>query len=275
MKITLREFGAATIFLGCMYSASAQVAGGGSAANWQDQQYAPMDLKGALLLRIGRSGIAEGINVGDPRFPQIARGNPTCDVSYLYSVFSHIPLSQEMLEECALNEYKLVSKWTYASVTALNDSYARKDIIEKFIPVVQARIQQIMNAQFYYVHPYDTEVAAVNPNTNMFGLSLELLDVNWRVSDGPSAIVLSGPDVYSNKFEVIIPADPDLGRNIEYGRLHGLIDRHKTIVMFKVIGVTSLKTSYGSVRGISIDDIKWRIAYFDQNNKYNLIGTIQ
>ena len=63
-------------------AASAQVTGTAPQYNWQDKEFAPDEMNGAVHLRVGFSGIAPGISLG--KKVGLARGNGSCDMVYLY-----------------------------------------------------------------------------------------------------------------------------------------------------------------------------------------------
>jgi hypothetical protein len=265
-KTTLAALAAA-----CMLGGAAHAQMFGDAANWQRKDEQPDVRDGVVHLRFGLAATAEGLHMGGGP-PAKAHGNANCDIDYLYAAKSGVPLKADTLKECALMEYKLANRWSNDSINALRNAYTEQEALNKFVPVIEQRIALFRSARRFYARPGGVQVGPANVAQGTFDLDMDILD-DIQGSRSGNLIVLQHRNVNRYRFGIRVPADPGLGREIEFARLNGLLYAGASEIQFDVVGVGTVRLGPIDYKSVRIENIGWKIQYGDAAGKLQNIGT--
>ena len=240
------------------------VAGSEKAHNWQDKQFAPNVQNGATHLRVGNGGLMSGIAL-NPRMG-ITRGNPSCDLVYLYYVKSGKKLAPAMREECALNEYKLANLWSYQALSALDNSFTKAKALEDFLPQVDARMLVLSQAKRFYVRA-PVSVISVDAASMVGKLSFDITDQNWQIGTENAPIMVSARGSSFGRYEPLVEFSPAIARLLEEARISNLVDTSRSEVYFDVTSV--IPSDYDKrPHLLLIEKVQFRMFYYTKNNEY-------
>ena len=261
----------AAIATACMLGGAAHAQMVGDSANWQRKDEQPDVRDGLVHLRFGLAGTAEGLQMGGGP-PRKAHGNANCDIDYLYAAKSGVSLKADTLKECALMEYKLANRWSNDSISALRNAYTEQEAVNKFVPFIEQRIALFRNAKRFYVRPGGIVIGPANVTQGTFDLDMDILE-DIQGSRSGNLIVLQNRNVSRYRFGIRVPADPGLGREIEFARVNGLVDPGASELQFGVVGVGTVRLGPIDYKSVRIENIGWKIQYGDAAGKLQKIGT--
>ena len=247
--------------------AHAQILGTEKVYNWEDKEFAPDELNGAVHLRLGLAGKAPGLSL-TPR-TVIARGNPSCDLVYLYWGRSGRKFPQEIKEECALNEYELAHLFTSDTMASLNNAFTRQSALSQYLPEVERRTAALSKARRFYVRT-PVRIAKVDPATSVVDLDFELNDNHWMAGLGQSVMFNSGEGALGS-YQPLQRIPTNLGRGLEDARLGSLTNGAE--VYFDVSGVGSADPNTGVGYVINISNVKYKVYYYLKTGELATIAT--
>lgn len=248
----------------CNYVNAQGIVGAEKAHNWQDKQFAPDVQNGATHLRVGSGGLMSGIAL-NPRMG-ITRGNPSCDLVYLYYIKTGKKLAPAMREECALNEYKLANLWSYEALTALDNSFNKAKVLADFLPQVDARISALSQAKRFYVRA-PASVISVDAASMVGKLGFAITDQNWQIGTENASIMVSARGSSYGRYEPLVEFSPMVARLLEEARISNLIDTNRSEVYFDV--TSAIPSDYDKrPHLLLIEKVQFRMFYYTKNNEY-------
>ena len=243
--------------------------GGQPGQNWADKEFAPDTKNGAVHLRFGRGGRDTRIALSFRT--EISRGDPSCDLAYLFYIKGGKRMPQSEREACALNEYKFANLSSYESQTALNNSFAKAKAIETYLPKVDSRIELLSKAKRFYVRT-SVEVKSIDPRTMVGDFRISLTDQNSQIGAGGVPIMVSARGSGLGLFEPLQPLPAALAQRLEESRVANLIDIHRGEVYFDITSVVPANFSDRTNHLLLIENIQYRMYFYTTNNEYRTIA---
>ena len=158
---------------------------GARAALWVSPAYTPPVLDGAALVRTGAAGI-DGF--GNP-----VGGLDTCDLLLVFSAKSRVQLSENTLNDCALDEYRLAVKQGVA-VEEINlghpEGVARA--MAMYRPFIAERLAHFAKFDRFYFRPIN-QTPFKHYSQQLGGLEMQLQMRTWGLDENSNGDGFSGP----------------------------------------------------------------------------------
>lgn len=268
-KIVLGVFFIASSTILSHHVNAQDLTGGQPAQNWADKEFTPNIKNGAVHLRLGRGGPDTRIAISFRT--EISRGDPSCDLAYLFYIKGGKKMPQGEREACALNEYKFANFSSYESQAALNNSFNKARAIESYLPVVDSRIEFLSQAKRFYIRT-SVEVKSVDPKTMVGDFRISLTDQNSQIGAGNVPIMMSARGSGLGLFEPLQPLPASLAQRLEESRVANLIDAHRGEVYFDITSVVPANFSDRTNHLLLIENIQYRMYFYTTNKEYRTIA---
>ena len=248
--------------------ADAQVTGTSPQYNWQDKSFAPDEQDGALHLRIGFSGLAPGISVG--KKASLARGNGSCDMVYLYFAISRRALPKDYSEACAVAEYELSEGFKPDAISSLNNAFTKKNVIDKFLPVVNERMAKIGGAKRFYLK-VPVRIVRVDPVQSSVDLDFDLNGNSWLGALPGGRMIFKERQSDAGHYQPLQRVDQQLAQTLEDSRL--AYGEHYGEVYFSVKGVGPANPDMNASYLVFVDDVQYKVYYYTKAGGYQTFST--
>jgi len=238
---------------------------------WNDANYNPHQVDGAMHLRIGLSTAIQNYSFShDARlgFPQ--SGRETCDWNYLFYAKTGSMIGDKELEVCSLLEYHIQSSLTGVTRN-LSNSFEVRDIVSEWYPFIISRIEAMKKQTRFYIHPSNFQIMPYDQNKRTFELNIFFVTepLQHQYVYTPMAIMNRQANGGHISIGSAISLTENDARRLEQSRVSDQIDFGTPIVFFNVdksyVGPNPDGSKYEMKRIFNISNISWKFEYLDKS----------
>ena len=234
---------------------------------WSDKIFQPDMLDGHMHLREGIAMIGQ-FGIITSSAPVLSTS--TCDAVFLFAITANKLLSQDEMEDCAMQLYA-VHRVTTGENRNLNDVFVKRDVVDQFSKAAMDRMEQLKSTKKFYFRAPAVSIDPFNIRNNSIKVRANISLSGIRTRDRVSiSYRFDEPRIMPNDsrwFESEIIGIPiDIAREIESARTSNRFIYADNIFKFEVLGAQEINGE----RLIRIQIKQFSVFYKD--SKGNIMG---